>query len=162
MKRRITAVLCLLVAVCLLAGCDTYPQGTTITCQDLTVTLPGDFIDLSKDGIAKDADFLYGRKTLIVMGLSEKKSDLKQMTLEEYTAYVIKGNELTCTPERSGAGYVFTYEAPAGEDTYTYVIATFEGNTNFWILQFYCPSTDYGENKAEIDIILEGLRPNGN
>ena len=152
--------ICLLV-LCLLTGCsDNYPEGLTFTCRDLTVTLPGDFIDLSGDGIAKDADFLYGRKTLIVMGLSEKKADLKEMTLEEYTAYVIQGNQLTCTPQRSGDGFLFSYETPVEGDAYTYVIATFEGHTNFWILQFYCPTANFSENKPEIDIILEGIRPN--
>lgn len=160
MKRRFSAVLCLLLALCLLTGCDRYPQGTTATYQDLTITLPGDFVELSKSTVNKDADFLYGRKTLVVMGLSENKTILKQMTLEEYTGYVIQGNDLACTPELSGAGYVFRYEAPVGDTSYTYVVATFEGDTNFWILQFYCPSANFSENKPEIDIILEGLQLN--
>ena len=162
MKRRFLAVLSLILAVFILISCDNYPAGIPVTCQDLTVTFPGDFIDLSDNSAAKDADFLYGRNTLIVMGLSEKKSDLKQMSLEEYTAYVIQGNKLTCTAERSGDGYLFSYEAPVGKDTYTYVVATFEGETNFWILQFYCPSAKYSENEAEIHIILEGLQLNRN
>ena len=155
----------LILAVCLLitgflTGCGNDPQGTTVAYQDLTITLPGDFVELSKQTVAKDADFLYGRKTLVVMGLSEQKAMLKQMTLEEYTGYVIKGNALSCEPESSGSGYVFTYDAPIGNTSYTYVIATFEGSTNFWILQFYCPTANFNENKAEIDIILEGLRLN--
>jgi len=161
MKRRFLAVLCLFLAVCLLVGCDSYPEGNSFTYQDLTITLPGDFEELYKGTASKDADFFYGRDTLIVMGLSEKKSDLKPMSLEEYTAYVIQGNELTCTPERSGTGYVFSYEATVSDtSSYTYVVTTFAGDTNFWILQFYCPTEKFHENKAEIDMILEGIKLN--
>lgn len=159
MKQRTVAVLCLLALLCLLGGCSD-PVGTSIVCEDLIVTLPGDFIDLSEGSYAQDADLLYGRKTLIVMGLAEKKAVLKEMTLEEYTAYVISGNKLDCTPEASGDGYIFRYEAPVGDTTYTYVTATFEGQANFWIFQFYCPSANFTENEPEIKVILEGIRPN--
>ena len=159
MKRRAVAVLCLLALLCLLGGCSD-PVGTPIVCDDLIVTVPGDFIDLSEGSYAKNADLFYGRKTLIVMGLAEKKAILKKMTLEEYTAYVISCNKLDCTPEASGDGYIFRYEAPVEDTAYTYITATFEGQNNFWIFQFYCPSANFSENEPEINIILEGIRPN--
>lgn len=158
MKQRIGAFAYLLVAVCLLVGCTAYPKGQSLTCADLQLTLPGDFINLSAEAYAQDADFLYGRNTLIFKGMAEKKADFKDMTLEDYTALVLSGNELSCTPKPFGNGYIFTYEALVSGMNYTYTTATFAGETNFWILQFYCPSEDCQENQAEIDIILSNVQ----
>ena len=153
-------IFCLLLVVCLLTGCNGYyPEGKTLTFEDLQLTLPGDFIDLSAESYAQNANFMYGRKTLVFQGLSEKKSDLQTMTLSQYTNYVITGNGLSCTPESVGDGYLFTYDAPIGDKVYTYTTATIEGQTNFWILQFYCPKENLSENQPEIDVILEGLQP---
>jgi hypothetical protein len=157
--------LCLVLAVCLLAAClltgcgDSYPDGKPLTFTDMQLTLPGDFIDLSGEDIDADADFLYGRKTLIVKGAAEDKSKLQEMTLEQYTSLVISGNNLQVSPVSNGKGYGFTYEKAVGEELYTYVTATFEGNTNFWIFQFYCPTADLQENQPEIDMILSGITP---
>lgn len=159
MSRRL--IVCVLVLVCLLTGCtdkDKYPVGITLDLQDISVTLPGDFSDLSGESYAEDADFMYGRKTLVVMGLSEKKEGLKVKNLVEYTDSVIRGNNLSCTAVPNGNGYLFTYEKPLDNTTYTYTVATFEGEINFWILQFYCPKENLRENQPEIDIILESLR----
>ena len=157
--------LCLVLVVCLLVGCmlagcdDGYPEGKTLTFADLHLTLPGDFIDLSGEGIDADADFLYGRKTLIVKGASEDKAQLQEMTLEAYTSLVISGNQLQVTPVACGKGYQFTYEKTVGDQQYTYVTVTHEGKTNVWLFQFYCPTADLPENQPEIDIIMSGITP---
>ena len=156
MKRRIFA--CLLV-VFLLAGCSD-PVGRAVEHKDLTVILPADFLDIPGESYAEDADFLYGRHSLVFKGLAEKKTDLKVKTLQEYTDNVIATNKKTATPKASGAGYVFTYEAVVGDTVYSYTVATYEGQENFWILQFYCPKENLAENQPEIDIILEGIQPN--
>ncbi len=150
-------IVCLLVVLCLLTGCaDAYPEGIKLQCKDLQLTIPGDFIDLSGEGIG-DGEFLYGRNRLIFTGLAEDKTTLQEMTLDEYTGFVISGNQLTCTPTVYGDGYLFSYEATVDGEAYTYTIATAEGADNFWILEFYCPSRDLEENRGEIDIILQGL-----
>ena len=157
MKRRLCV--CLLVLVCLLGGC-TDPVGRAVTHKDLTLILPGDFLDLSGETAADGADFLYGRYTLVFKGLAESKSNLRDMTLTEYTAYVISCNQLSCAPAPFGDGYLFTYEANVGDTVYSYTVATYEARENFWILQFYCPKDTLAENQPEIDIILEGIQPN--
>ena len=160
MSRRL--IVCVLVLACLLSGCldkEKYPDGLRKEFDDIIVTLPGDFADLSGEEVAKDADFMYGRKTLVVMGLSEKKADLQGITLAQYTQKVIQGNGLSCSATPAGDGYLFTYEKTLGETPYTYTIATYEGINNFWILQFYGPTENLQENQPEIDIILEGIQP---
>ncbi len=158
--KRLALLLCLLMIVSLLGGCnDSYPAGKTLHFADLQLTLPGDFMDLSAEGIDADADFLYGRNTLIVKGAAEDKSKLQTMTLEEYTALLISGNGLKTTPEVFGKGYVFSYQKAVGTEDYTYITATFEGNSNFWLFQFYCPTADLEKNQPEIDMILSGIQP---
>lgn len=159
MKRFALAFVSVVVAVCLLGGCaDNYPQGQTVVYEDLQITLPGDFIDLSKEAYAEDANFLYGRNTLILKAMAEKKTSLQEMTLDGYTSLVIKGNELTCAPEAFRDGYLFSYETPVGNENYTYVTAVFEGEINFWLLQFYCPSANLTENQPEMDMILSAVQ----
>ena len=153
MKRRIFA--CLLL-VFLLVGCASDPVGYAKQHKDLTLILPADFLELENtDG----ADFLYGRHSLVFKGLSESKKSLQAMTLQEYTNYVISGNQKDATPKASGAGFIFTYEATVGDAVYSYTVATYEAQENFWILQFYCPKDTLAENQPEIDIILEGIQP---
>jgi hypothetical protein len=159
MKRFALAFVSVLVAACLLTGCgDDYPLGQTITYEDLQITLPGDFIDLSKEAYAEDADFLYGRNTLILKAMAEKKAALQEMSLDTYISWVIKGNELSCAPEVFRDGYLFSYETPVGNENYTYTTAVFEGKTNFWLLQFYCPSANLTENQPEMDMILSAVQ----
>ena len=159
MKRFALAFVSVLVIVCLLFGCaDNYPEGQTVTYEDLQMTLPGDFIDLSSESYAEDAEFLYGRNTLILKAMAEKKEAVQEMSLDVYTAWIIKGNELSCTPEVFRDGYLFSYETPVGNENYTYTTAVFEGKTNFWLLQFYCPSVNLKENQPEMDIILSAVQ----
>ena len=159
MKRFALAFVSIMAAVCLLAGCaDGYPEGQTMTFGDLQITFPGDFIDLSAEAYAEDADFLYGRNTLILKGMAEQKAALQEMTLDTYTSWIVKGNGLSCTPEVFRDGYLFSYETPVGNQNYTYTTAVFEGETNFWLLQFYCPTANLEENQPEMDIILSAVR----
>ena len=159
MKRFALAFVSIMVVLCLLGGCaDNYPQGQTVTYEDLQITLAGDFIDLSAEDYAKDAEFLYGRNTLILKAMAEKKAVLQEMTLDAYTSWVIKGNGLSCTPEVFRDGYLFSYETPVGNENYTYTTAVFEGETNFWLLQFYCPSVNLKENQPEMDMILSAVQ----
>ena len=160
MKRIVLLALCLLLTVGVFTGCgDEFPEGKTLHFSDMELTLPGDFMDLSQEGISADADFLYVRKTLIVKGAAEDKSKLQKMTLEEYTALVISGNKLQATPVAFRKGYQFTYEKAVSGENYTYITATFEGNNNFWLFQFYCPTEDLQAHQPEIDMILSGINP---
>ena len=157
-KKIYASSICLLLVVCLLTGCSD-PVGRAVTHKDLTIILPADFLDLSGDSYAEGADFFYGRLSLVFKGLAESKQSLPEMNLRQYTDYVVQGNKLTSTPQASGDGYLFTYEKSVGDTVYTYTVATYEGQDNFWILQFYCPKDTLADNQPEIDVILEGIQP---
>ena len=158
MKRYLTALVCLVLTLCVLTGCAKNPMLGTISHEDLTLTLPIDFLDLSQESYAQDADFLYGYDSLIVMGMAEKKSALKEMTLKDYTDLVISGNKLTCTPVEDAGSYRFTYEVPVGDTVYTYAAATFEGSSHFWIVQCYCPKGDLPKHEISMTAILGSIK----
>ena len=109
--------------------------------------------------LAGEPDFVYGRYSLVFQGLSESKESLEEMTLRAYTDRVISANQKKTTPQASGAGFIFTYEADVDNTVYSYTVATYETQENFWILQFFCPKEDLTENQPEINIILEGIQP---
>ena len=150
------AAVCLLLVLCLL-GCSA-SRDTQVSCKELTLTLPGDYLDLSGESYAQDADFLYGRERLIVLGLGEAKTDLEIYTLDAYTALVLKGNSLACTLETVENSYRFTYDAPVGDTVYTYVTGTYEGPEHFWVVQCYCPAEDLETYQQEITAILDSVR----
>ena len=83
MKRFALIALCFVLTMGVFSGCkDNFPEGKVLEYSDMQLTLPGDFADLSGEGIEADADFIYGRKTLVVTGAAEDKSKLQKMTLE--------------------------------------------------------------------------------
>ena len=147
---------CLLLILCLL-GCSASSE-ITLSCKDLTITLPDIYLDLSKEDYARDVDFLYGRERLIVLGFGEKKSDLNVYNLDAYTALVLKGNSLSSTLETVEDGYRFTYKMPVVDTEYVYVTGTYEGREHFWVVQCYCPAEYLDTYQQEIDIILDSVR----
>ena len=157
MKRIFPIIASVLLLLGMLTGCG----RKAFTCGDLQIDIPGDFIELSQpDTDGENKDFLFGRDTLIVKGMAEKKSGLKQMSLQEYTDLMITGNELDCSATVGRNGYRFVYRAEVGESTYTYFSATFEGKDNFWSVQCYCPSEDFAKHQQTMEALLDSVKTN--
>ena len=154
MKRIFAIFASLLLLLASLTGC----KSEGFVCGDLQMDVPDGFFDLSGREFAKDADFLFGRDTLIVKGMAEKKSGLKKMTLAEYTDLMITGNELDCSATVGSNGYRFVYRAAVGERSYTYYSATFEGKENFWSVQCYCPSEDFAKHQLAMEALLNSVK----
>ena len=154
MKRIFSLAVCLLLVAVSLSGCgrELYKAGA------LEIAIPDNYIDLSQADYAKDADFLFGRDTLIVMGIAEKKAGLKEMTLAEYTDLLISGNELETARTLGPNGYRFAYRATVGEDTYTYYTGTFEAGDHFWTVQCYCPTGDFAKHSQQMEEILASVK----
>ena len=148
--------LSLLLILCLL-GCSA-SEDIHAVCGDLSFTLPEGYIDLSTESYAADADFLYGREKLIILGLAEKKTALPGCTLETYTELVLEGNGLICTPEEINGSYRFAYEASAGDSVFTYVTGVYEGTDTFWIIQCYCPKGSLYPYQQEILTLLDSVQ----
>ena len=164
-KSGIAGLLCLFLAVSLLAGCsapETPPKDEPIVCTDLALVLPGDFshMDSGSPDPFINASFLFGKDTLMLKGVSvlrEGDAALMEMTLEQYTAQVISENNLSCAPEKVANGYRFTYESQA--DGKTYVCLTVNTAARFWTVQCYCPKADYSKYADRITAVLDTVKP---
>ena len=153
MKRTFCVIICLLLTVSVLAGCSLTSQKE-FTCNGLTITLPGYFLDLSQEDYAATATFLYGFNDVAVMGLQEEKSLLAEydleLTLEEYGQLVIDGNGLDVTLDQKDGLYTFVYEAAVEETSYSYICVVLEGEDSYWCVQAYCPTEKYEKNRADM------------
>lgn len=149
---RTSKLLALVLALLLLVGC-TLPDKT-VSCEDLTISLPGHFVDLSDQDVAQSMTFLYGFGTVAVMGLREARSELEanypNITLEQYAKSIIAVSRLDCVLTQRDGLYTFTYTAAADSLSFTYLSAVYEGTDAFWVVQAYCLTEEFPKNEASL------------
>lgn len=153
MKAKIIAVL-LLVCV-LLVGCDvskileTLPDKT-YTYGDISITLPGKFIDYSGKDEAKGKEFLFASSEIGVSGVRENKKELYElfgrMDIKGYAELISEINELDATAAQKDGFWHYTYEEEADGDKYTYLNVFHETSTDYWNIQVHCKSDLYSKN----------------
>ncbi len=146
---RILAVM--LLAVTVLTGCTSRPKDKRVTCNDLSITLPGHYTNLSDQEFAADFDFIYGSRNEAVLGFKQDRSSLANpdISAKDYAEMFIDAAELNSTVTEQDGLYVFTYTAIANDVEFTYFCGTFMSDTYFWVIQFYCPSQDYADKQAD-------------
>ena len=161
MKKSIKVIVALLLVCALFAGCGVLCDQER-TCEDLTITIPGHFLDMSDQDYAKGMNFLYGFNDIAVVGIRETKESLAfydaDLTLEEYGALVMQGNGLDGDMELKEGLYTFEYEASNAGQTFTYLGAVFEGEEAFWIVQAYCLSDEYEQHQADMMKWLKSVK----
>ncbi len=153
MGKRTIAVL-LLIVFCL-SACQ---KGQQLVFDDLQLTLPETYINLSSEDYAADADFLYGNEGLILLGFAENRADLNDCTLAAYTELLILGNDLGCIPEQTNFGYRFSYEAPVEDEYYIYEVGIYASQDRFWTIQCYCLAEDHPRYTEEIARIFDSIQ----
>lgn len=153
MKTKIIAVL-LLVCV-LLVGCDVSKILDNLpekeySCGDVSITLPGNFIDYSGKDEAKDKEFLFANKEIGIAGVQENKKELFElfgkMDDEGYAKLIADINELDTTAEEKDGYWHYTYEEEIDGDKYTYLNVFHETSADFWNIQVHCKSDLYDKN----------------
>ena len=154
MKRVGIFLLALALLCASLAGCVGEKATATYTVEDLTITLPADFIDLSDEAFAAELSFVYGLDPIAVNGLREAKSTFAayglDMDLERYGQLLISSNNVQAKLEQKDNIPYFTYAS----DEFTYVVTLWETEESFWMVQAYCPTEEYNSVKADIWDIL--------
>lgn len=138
-------------------GCDKDKSTATYTVDDLSITLPADFIDLSGEAFASELAFVYGLDPIAVNGLRETKSTFTayglDIDLERYGQLLISSNNVNAKLEQRDDILYFTYAS----DNFTYVVTLWETEEAFWMVQAYCPTEEYNSIKADIWDILESV-----
>ena len=154
MKKMISMLLALVLLFAALTGCSNKTPTTTYTVEDLTITLPADFIDLSDEEFASELAFVYGLDPIAVNGLRETKATFAayglDMDLERYGQLLISSNNVQAKLEQKDHILYFTYAS----DEFTYVVTLWETEDAFWMVQAYCPTSEYNSVKTDIWDIL--------
>ena len=122
--------------------------------QELTLSLPEDFVDLSAESYAAGYDFLYQNGAVAVAGIRESKAALSaldpELTAEKYAALQMQLNGLPGEPAQKEGLWYFSYEAVSAGASMTYLCAVYEGSQCFWLVQAYCKSGSFPAQEANM------------
>ena len=153
MKRLISGLFALLLSL-LLVGCAGAMPEQTVVCGDLAITLPANFVDLSAESYGKDLSLVYGMNELIVTAGREDaaalKAQLPHIDALEYARLVVSTNALDAQVQLEEEIPTFTYTMGTGEESFTYLVAVFASEENFWLVQCFCPTEAFDQNRDEM------------
>ena len=157
MKKWIALLLALVLCAGVLPGCGEKEEAVPHTYEDLTISLPADFIDLSGEDFAQDLTFIQGLDPIAVNGLREEKATFAayglELDLQRYGQLVLLSNNVSGKLEQKDGIWTFSYEAGG----YTYLVTLWETEEAFWTVQAYCPVDDYSKVQKDMWEILSSV-----
>ena len=156
-------VLCAALVLCgLLCGCETPQKLQSVTCDELTLSLPASYVDLSDKDYAKGFSLVYGFENEAVLAISESLSPLNEyypdINAEKYAMLFVETNGLSSQVGKLGELVTFTYTADVNETELTYLCGVYMSDKNFWCVQFYCPTPDFAENEQRFMGYLQKIQ----
>ena len=176
MKRLLSVSLILVLVLSLFTGCKMMTimkeiaDGKELTFDDLSLTVPSQYVDLTHTVFVHSLVFVYGNGDSGVMGMKEAVSDLNKdlflkpdekpeiNTPKEYAELFLKANNLDCEITRRDDIVTFTYTASNDGHEFTYLCGVFANTENFWVVQTYCYSENFTKNEAEFWNILKSVK----
>lgn len=154
MKKPLAVLVVLVCIIGILCGCDSVLPDQTVTCEELTITLPGHYIDLSGEDYAAGLALLYGFNDTAITAIKEDKASLQalipDMDAQQYAELFVASNSLLDTVEVVDGIPTFQYCLDAGDTSVTYLCGVFESDSNFWVIQAYCPTTGFAESQEAL------------
>ena len=139
-----------LVCALTLSGCASLipdvAEAEPITVQDLTVSIPVYFEDMSvyQDSLPASGFFMYGYSEIVLTGLRDDKTQCEEVpTLEEYAKILISNSEVDAQVEIIDGLTTFTYFQLKNSQSYTCFAAVFEGTDSFWIVTGSCQTMNF-------------------
>ena len=160
MKRTVSLTLVLALVCALLSGCGAVGDKQ-ITVEDLTLTIPGYYQDMSTMEGTSDMTFAYGFLDALVCGIREEFSlfgDYKPDSLADYAQLVIEVNGLDCQTEDYNGILTFRYTTDNGDGAHSYLAAVFESSNAYWLVQFGCSAENFEGNLAKFQKILTSIQ----
>ena len=156
-------VLCAVLALCLLfCGCDALQKKQTVACGELVLTLPARYVDLSDQDYAAGFSLVYGIENEAVLAISESRAALEayypDINAEKYAMLFVETNSLDSEVGKLGELVTFTYTANADETQLSYLCGVYMSGENFWCVQFYCPTEEFGDHQAEFMGCLQKIQ----
>ena len=150
-------LLALLAVVCLIfCGCSV--EDKTITVDNMTMSVPGNYMDFSKEDYAAGYALVYGSQSGAVMVLKENRADfeaygLADMTAMDYVELLEQGYQLTNITEQSNGMVTFQFDNQGN----TYLAAVFADEDAFWLIQAGCPSDGFAKQEETFRNILNSV-----
>ena len=162
MKKCISVMITLILLLGLCACGQEKVATVAHTYDDLTISLPENFIDLSEEAYASGLSFLQGLDPIAVNGIREEKAIFAEygleMDLARYAKLVTMSNNLGVQPVEKDGVLTFSYEATTDGVSYTYVVTVWETDDAFWTVQTYCPTADYSKVQSQLWEILTSVK----
>ena len=162
MKRLFSLMSAVLIALSVLAGCQKPVKDQTVVCQDLTLTLPGNYVNQINEPFAEDLDLLYSHGTEAVLAFKQERAALEtvfpELNAESFAEMFIQKAGLEIAVELHDDLVTFTYTAEADGTGVTYLTGVYMTEKNFWVVQFYCPSADFSGRQADFLRYLSKIR----
>ena len=169
MKKLFSVSLVLALVLAMLAGCglaDQVKQLTKdkdITSGDLTLTVPGLYVDLAETVDNDALSFVYGMGDTAVLGVRETRADVQNVmpdtdTAREYAELFIEANGVEAEVSEKDGIVTFTYSASAGNQSFTYLCGAYANDNSFWVVQAYCYTENFEDNKSDFWDILKSVK----
>ena len=157
MKKMQIRLLALLAVMCLIfCGCAVEDQ--TVTVEELTLTIPGDDVDCSKESYAAGYSLVYGSEECAVMALEEPYAIFEEygftdMTVNDYVQLLQEGYQLNIVTDETSDLVRFTFES----DNNTYLAGVYASEDSFWMIQAGCPTENFKKQEKTFNGILDSV-----
>ena len=152
MRKRLLALVCVILFVFGLSGCFTAKEKT-FEVAGMRIVLTDDFAE--KEYITYTS--YYVSQDMVVITLKEDKATFSQAgisfantDLMEYAGMVIRANGLTVKPNQDEKFTSFVYDKTVSGKDYTYHAFVYKAADAFWLIQFATLQKDYEEKIEDI------------
>ena len=150
-------ILLLMVLSLCLSGCGAKETSAPHACQDLTIRIPTDYIDLSGETFAEDLDFVFGKEPVVINGMRDAKETFAayglELYLQTYGELLMEDNQVSSQLTQKDGIWNFSYTS----GDFTYVVTLWETEDAFLTVQAYWPTADYDSIKDVIWEILSSV-----
>ena len=155
--------LCGVLALCLLfCSCSGSAKDQTVECGELQLTIPNTYQNLSDQDYAAGFALLYGFENEAVLAINESRAALEpyypNINAEKYAQLLVETNQYDCQVGKLGELVTITHAETVENQELTYLCGVFMSDANFWCVQFYCPTEDFGDNEAKFMGYLQKIQ----
>lgn len=151
-------MLLLCAAAILCAGCGSGEilREKDISCNVLTMTVPGHYQDLLDQGYYSGFDFAFGYGEIAVLGDQVPLSELDGWTptLVEFARNYTYVNGISSLVKEQD-GLITVYYESQEDILWGNLVSFYEYGNGFWILWYFCPADTFGDMELQF---LQTLR----
>ncbi len=153
MKRIISAILCLLMVVSLCAcGGDSDSSTKTYTHKNVTMSVPGDFEDMTEEAGVDVYEFVVGTQLNLVLG-----GKIENCDVDDYMDAIGSSLNISKSATDKGSYTYFQYKNTAMNYDYIYDVALVEDGNDLWVIQVSSLESEYSKNKSMMMDILDSI-----